>query len=82
VFALEYMESFALNPQFILGRLGQNKHFPDWFPKSLIENKRKQIISFIINHSRGMDMEVNFFELGQRARTDAPTQVHSRGEEG
>ena len=55
------MESFISNPQFIMGRIDRQKDFPNWFPKSLIENKRKHIINFIINHSKGINIEVGDF---------------------
>jgi len=58
VYALEYMESFVLNPHFIVDKLSEKKDFSNWFPRSLINNKRKQIITFLINHSKGMAIEV------------------------
>lgn len=52
------MESFVLDPDFILEKISEKKEFQNWFPRSLIENKRKMIINFIINHQKGMDVRV------------------------
>ena len=63
---MEYMESFILDPGFILEKIGQKKEFQDWFPRSLIENKRKMIINFIINHQKGIEVRVSSSDLEKR----------------
>jgi hypothetical protein len=60
------MESFVLDPDFILNKIAETKEFQEWFPRSLIESKRKQIINIIINHQKGMEVEVRLFNAEKR----------------
>lgn len=63
------MESFILNPDYILSKLPETKEFLHWFPKSLIEGKRKQIIKFVINHRNNIEIKVGMYDSGKCRRT-------------
>ena len=62
VFVLEYMEKFLEDPDYVLTNIGEDIEKLNWFPKTIIEEKRDEITRLILKIKDKIPIRVNFFQ--------------------